>query len=72
MNIDKRVPLIIWTKDQQFNLKVEKPMGMIDVLPTLGNMFDFQNKYALGHDIFSIQDNIVVFTNGNFISKKYY
>ena len=72
MTIDKRVPLIIWTKDQQFNLKVEKPMGMIDVLPTLGNMFDFQNKYALGHDIFSIQDNIVVFTNGNFISKKYY
>ena len=72
MTIDKRVPLIIWTKDQQFNLKVEKPMGMIDVLPTLGNMFDFQNKYALGHDIFSTQDNIVVFTNGNFISKKYY
>lgn len=72
MTIDKRVPLIIWTKDQQFNLKVEKPMGMIDVLPTLGNMFDFQNKYALGHDIFSTQDNIVVFTNGNFISQKYY
>lgn len=72
MTLDKRVPFIIWTKDQQFNLKVEKPMGMIDVLPTLGNMFGFQNKYALGHDIFSTQDNIVVFTNGNFISQKYY
>lgn len=72
MTLEKRVPFIIWTKYQQFNLKVEKPMGMIDVLPTLGNMFGFQNKYALGHDIFSTQDNIVVFTNGNFISQKYY
>lgn len=72
MTLEKRVPFIIWTKDKQFNLKVDKPMGMIDVLPTLGNMFEFENKYALGHDIFSIDDNIVVFTDGNFISKKYY
>lgn len=72
MVLDKRVPFIIWTKDKQFNEKIETPMGMIDVLPTLGNMFNFQNQYALGNDIFSIKDNVVVFSDGNFITSKYY
>ena len=36
-------------------------MSMLDVEPTLGNMFGFENKYALGHDIFSIDENFVVF-----------
>ena len=31
-------------------------MGMIDVLPTIGNMLGIYNKYALGHDIFEIKD----------------
>ena len=48
-------------------------MGMYDVSPTLGNMFGFRNKYALGHDIFSIRDNnIVVFPNGNWVNKNMY
>ena len=28
-------------------------MGMYDVMPTLGNMFGFSNKYALGRDIYN-------------------
>ena len=48
-------------------------MGMIDVMPTLGNMFGLYNQYALGNDIFEIQDdNIVVFPNGNFLTNKVY
>ena len=48
-------------------------MGMIDMLPTLGNMFGFKSDYALGHDIFSIKDdNIIVFPNGSFLSNKMY
>ena len=48
-------------------------MGMYDVQPTLGNMFGFYNKYALGHDIFNIKDNnIVVFPNGNWVTNKLY
>jgi hypothetical protein len=38
-------------------------------------MFGFSNKYALGHDIFSIPDdeeNIVVFPNGNFVTDSVY
>ena len=46
---------------------------MYDVQPTLGNMFGFYNKYALGHDIFNIKENnIVVFPNGNWVNNKLY
>ncbi len=71
-NLDKKVPFIIWTKDKTFNLEVDKPMGMIDVLPTLGNMFDFSSPYQLGHDIFNVEDNMVVFADGNYLTDKYY
>ena len=48
-------------------------MGMYDVMPTLGNMFGFYNKYQLGHDIFNVtDDNIVVFPNGNWVTNKIY
>ena len=42
-------------------------------MPTLGNMFGFYNKYALGHDIFNIKDkNIVIFPNGNWLTSELY
>ena len=48
-------------------------MSMYDVEPTLGNMFGFENEYALGHDIFDIkEDNIVVFPNGNWLTNDVY
>ena len=48
-------------------------MGMIDVLPTIGNMLGIKNEYALGHDIFEIKENnMVVFPNGNFLTDKVY
>ncbi len=48
-------------------------MGMIDVMPTLGNMFGFESKYALGHDIFEIKDNnIIPFANGSFLTSSVY
>lgn len=67
-----KVPLIIWTKDQKVKGEITKVMGMIDVLPTLGNMFGFKSDYALGHDIFATDDNMVVFPNGNWITDKMY
>ncbi len=71
--LDRKVPLIIWTKDHQVQGTVEDTMGMIDAMPTLGNMFGFYNPYALGHDIFTIKDeNVVVFPNGNWVSNKVY
>ncbi len=73
--LNRSVPLIIWTKDMKgtkYNREVTKVMGMIDVQPTLGNMFGFYNKYALGHDIFSVDENVVVFPTGNWLSDNVY
>lgn len=73
--LNRSVPLIIWSKDiigTEYSQEVTKVMGMIDVQPTLGNMFGFYNKYALGHDIFSIDENVVVFPTGNWLTDKIY
>lgn len=70
--INRKVPLIIWSKDKKLKTEINKVMGMIDVQPTLGNMFGFKNKYALGNDIFSIDNNVVVFPSGNWLTDKMY
>lgn len=74
--LGRKVPFIIWTKDMKdtkLNMKIDNVMGMYDVMPTIGNMFGFYNKYALGHDIFNTgSNNIVVFPNGNWVTNKMY
>ena len=74
--LNRKVPLIIWTKDKELKKKINKEIttvtGMYDVLPTLGNMLGIENPYALGHDVFSTSDHYVVFPNGNWITDKMY
>lgn len=72
--LNRKVPFIIWSKEIEKEPKtISYVMGMYDVMPTLGNMFGFYNKYALGHDIFDIKENnIVVFPTGNWITKDVY
>lgn len=70
--LNRKVPFIIWSKDKKVGKEIKEVMGMYDVLPTLGNMFGFNNKYALGNDIFSVKDNIVVFPDGNWLTNKMY
>ena len=59
-------------KEEGINKKIDKVMGMYDAMPTLANMFNFNYKYALGHDIFNTDNNIVVFPNGNWVTDKMY
>ena len=72
--LSRKVPLIIWSKDLKENKKISTPMGMIDVLPTLGNMLNVSNKFSLGQDIMSIkeEDGIVVFKDSSYITNKIY
>ena len=73
--INREVPFIIWspdTKDTKYNTEVEEVMGMIDIMPTLANMLGVEPKYALGNDMFSIDENVVVFPDGNWITNKLY
>ena len=75
-NVNRKVPFIIWSKDGGYEpQEITKVMGMYDVQPTLGNMLGFENKFALGHDIFSFEDdeeNVVIFPNGNFVTDTIY
>ncbi len=66
----KNTPLIIWTSDKKLQKEVTDVMGMWDVLPTVANMFNLDYNYALGHDIFSNNEKIVVFPNGNILTNK--
>lgn len=70
--INRKVPLIIWSKNQKLQKEITTVMGMYDVLPTVGNMFGFSSPYALGHDVFSTKDNVVVFPDGNWLTDKMY
>ena len=73
--INRKVPFIIWTKDMaytEYNEEITKVMGIIDVAPTLENMLGVKGEFSLGHDIFSVQDNVVVFPDGSFITDKVY
>lgn len=70
--LNYKVPFIIWTKEAKYKKEVTEVMGMYDVAPTLGNMFGFYNEYALGHDIFNVNDNVVVFPDGNWLTNKLY
>lgn len=68
----KRTPFIIWTKDGILEDTISTPMGMVDVMPTLGNMLDVYNPYALGKDMLSIEKNVVVFPDESWLNEEYY
>lgn len=70
--LNRKVPLIVWTKENSLSTEITKVMGMYDVLPTIGNMFDFSSPYQLGEDIFSAGDHAVIFPNGNWLTQDVY
>ncbi|MDD3048743.1 MAG: LTA synthase family protein [Bacilli bacterium] len=70
--LNRKVPFIIWTKDNQKAKEVTTVMGMYDILPTIGNMVGIKSEYQLGNDMFSVNDNIVMFPNGNWLTNKIY
>ena len=74
--LNRKVPFIIWTKDSKnsnlLNREITVSAGMFDAMPTLANMFNFDYKYGLGHDLMNLNDNLVVFPNGNWLTNKMY
>ena len=76
-SLSKNTPLIIWTKDPElkniFKGTIDYYMGMLDLQPTILNMYGLKNEYALGHDIFNIkEDNIIPFPDGSFLTNAMY
>ena len=70
--LNRSVPFIIWTKDKKLSKNISTAMGMIDVMPTLSNMLGVKPKYALGSDIMNLNNNVVPFPNGNWLTNDIY
>ncbi|MBR2840378.1 MAG: LTA synthase family protein [Bacilli bacterium] len=75
--LNRKVPFIIWSKDEKVKEKINKEItsvtGMYDAFPILSNMVGFDNsKYALGHDVFSTDEHYVIFPNGSWVTDKMY
>ena len=73
--LNRKVPFIIWSKDivnTNYSKTISEVTGMIDMMPTLSNMLGVTPRYALGHDMFSVENNIVVFPSGNWLTNKLY
>ena len=68
-DILKNTPLIIYGEGAPHK-EIKDVMGMWDVFPTIANMFNLECNYSLGNDIFSDNEQIVVFPNGDVITNK--
>ncbi len=62
-------PFLIWSRKIDRPTTVHKPMGMIDVLPTLANMMGIEAPFAFGNDIFNVDSNQVVFPDGSWLDE---
>jgi len=62
-------PFLVWSRKIDRPRTVHKPMGMIDVFPTLANMMGVEAPFALGNDIFSVNSNQVVFPDGSWLDE---
>jgi phosphoglycerol transferase MdoB-like AlkP superfamily enzyme len=65
----ERVPFIIWSPEIDEPRVISTPMGMVDVMPTLGNMLGVENPYAFGHDLLSVTENRVAFPDGSWLDE---
>lgn len=70
--LNRKVPLIIWSNEKKLAKEVTEVTGMYDILPTVGNMFGFSSQYQLGNDIFSTDNNVVTFPNGSWLTRDVY
>ena len=53
---------------------IDKTTSTFDLYPTLANLFglDISKAYTVGHDIFSDENNFVLFGNGDVLNDEYY
>lgn len=66
----RQVPFIIWSKDDYLSTEITEVMSTQNIKPTLANMFNFEADYMMAPDMFSVEENIVIFPNTNFVTDK--
>lgn len=63
------MPFIIYNSTQEPQV-ISKTASTFDILPTIANLFnlDYDPRYYMGTDLFSEEEAIVIFPNGNWIT----
>lgn len=65
------MPFIIYNETVDPKI-ISKTSSTFDILPTIANLFDlnYDPRYYTGKDIFSDEESIVIFPNGNWVTDK--
>lgn len=66
----QKVPLMIHFPGNEYKGINHETAGQMDLYPTLSNIFNLNNRYMFGRDIFNNDDRLVVFRSGSFTDGK--
>ena len=63
---------LLYCASMQEPIVVDKYASNVDILPTLSNLFglEYDSRLLMGKDIFSTEEDLVIFSNRNWISDK--
>lgn len=63
------MPFIIYNSETEAKV-ISKTASTFDILPTIANLFDlnYDPRYYIGKDVFSDEETVVIFPNGNWIT----
>jgi len=66
---EDRLPFIIYNSEQEGKV-INKTASTFDILPTVANLFDldYDPRYYTGVDLFSSEESIAIFPNGNWVT----
>lgn len=66
---EDRLPFLIYSHSEE-PMTISKTMSTFDILPTIANLFDldYDPRLYIGTDVFSKDETIAIFPNGNWIT----
>ncbi|WP_125154686.1 LTA synthase family protein [Clostridium rectalis] len=63
----QKIPLIMHFPKNENKGVYKTYVGQMDIYPTIANLFNIDNKFMFGKDMFNSSNNKVIFRNGSFI-----
>lgn len=67
----QKVPFILHIPTINSGIKIDKPCGQIDILPTVANIMGIDIPYMYGRDLFNNEYGYVVLPRGNIVTEKF-
>lgn len=67
----QKIPLIIHSPEINEGIKISKPAGQIDILPTVANLMDIDIPYMFGRDLLNDEYGYAILPRGNIITEDF-